>query len=50
LSERGLRLRHLVEKKQTLEDVFVRMVDQADPTAGRRPRVARPVAARRVDR
>ncbi len=50
LSEKGLRLRHLVEKKQTLEDVFVRMVDQADPSAGRRPRVARPVAARRVDR
>jgi ABC-2 type transport system ATP-binding protein len=50
LSEKRLKLRHLVEKKQTLEDVFVRMVDQADPTAGRRPRVARPVAARRVDR
>jgi ABC-2 type transport system ATP-binding protein len=50
LTEKGVKLRHLVEKKQTLEDVFVRMVDEADPTAGRRPRVARPVAARRVDR
>jgi ABC-2 type transport system ATP-binding protein len=37
LSERGLKLRHLVETKQTLEDVFVKMVDQADPgTDGRR--------------
>jgi ABC-2 type transport system ATP-binding protein len=51
LSEKGLRLRHLVEKKQTLEDVFVKMVESAEPGADRRPvRVARPVAARRVDR
>jgi ABC-2 type transport system ATP-binding protein len=53
LAEKGLRVRHLVEKKQTLEDVFVALVDQADPgTDGRRPAraTARPVAARRVER
>ncbi len=51
LSEKGLRLRHLVEKKQTLEDVFVSMVESAEPGTDRRPvRVARPVAARRGDR
>lgn len=50
LSEQGLRLRYLVEKKQTLEDVFVSMVDSAEPGVdGRRVRAARPVAARRVD-
>jgi ABC-2 type transport system ATP-binding protein len=50
LAEKGLRLRHLVEKKQTLEDVFVSMVDSAEPGVdGRRPRPARPAAARRVD-
>lgn len=38
LSERGLKLRHLVEKKESLEDVFVRETDQSDPgTDGRRP-------------
>ncbi|VTS02088.1 abc transporter : ABC transporter related protein OS=Sphaerobacter thermophilus (strain DSM 20745 / S 6022) GN=Sthe_2191 PE=3 SV=1: ABC_tran [Gemmata massiliana] len=30
LQTRGLNLRHLVEKKQSLEDVFVSMVDAAD--------------------
>ncbi|HVK17310.1 MAG TPA: ABC transporter ATP-binding protein [Fimbriiglobus sp.] len=51
LSEKGLKLRHLIEKKQTLEDVFVSMVESAEPGTDRRPvRVARPVAARRVDR
>lgn len=51
LSEKGLKLRHLVEKKQTLEDVFVSMVESAEPGTDRRPaRVVRPVAARRVDR
>jgi ABC-2 type transport system ATP-binding protein len=51
LSEKGLKLRHLVEKKQTLEDVFVSMVESAEPGTDRRPvRVARPVSARRVDR
>lgn len=37
LHDRGLKLRHLIEKKQSLEDVFVQMVDQDDPgTDGRR--------------
>lgn len=45
LSEKGLKLRHLIEKKQTLEDVFVDMVDSAEPgTDGRPVRSARPVA------
>jgi ABC-2 type transport system ATP-binding protein len=45
LSEKGLKLRHLVEKKHTLEDVFVDMVDSAEPgTDGRPNRSARPVA------
>jgi ABC-2 type transport system ATP-binding protein len=43
LQSRGLRLRHLVEKKETLEDVFLKVVDQADAgTDRRKPRVARP--------
>jgi ABC-2 type transport system ATP-binding protein len=46
LHARGLNLRHLVEKKQTLEDVFVAMVDGADPGTDRRPgRRAREVGA-----
>jgi ABC-2 type transport system ATP-binding protein len=45
LSEKGLKLRHLLEKKQSLEDVFVDMVDSAEPgTDGRPNRSARPVA------
>jgi len=36
LQARGLKLRHLVEKKKSLEDVFVNMVDE-----GSAPRVAR---------
>jgi ABC-2 type transport system ATP-binding protein len=45
LSDKGLKLRHLIEKKQTLEDVFVDMVDSAEPgTDGRPARSARPVA------
>lgn len=50
LHQQGLKLRHLVEKKQSLEDVFVTMVESADPGTDRRAaRVARPVAtARRV--
>lgn len=45
LSDKGLKLRHLVEKKQTLEDVFVDMVDSAEPgTDGRPVRTVRPVA------
>ncbi|MBX9623262.1 MAG: ABC transporter ATP-binding protein [Gemmataceae bacterium] len=52
LHARGLNLRHLVEKKQSLEDVFVAMVDSADPGTdrrpGRRPReVGAPAAPRR---
>jgi ABC-2 type transport system ATP-binding protein len=50
LSQSGVSVRHLVEKKQSLEDVFVSMVDQADPgTDGRRPAKARPAAARRAN-
>ena len=52
LHSKGLSLRHLVEKKQTLEDVFVKMVDSSDASTGekRAVRVARPVGtARRVE-
>ena len=48
--QKGLSLRHLVETKQTLEDVFVKMVDGSEPGTERRAaRVARPVTARRAD-
>jgi ABC-2 type transport system ATP-binding protein len=44
LQSRGLNLRHLVEKKQSLEDVFVSMVDSQDTDKEKRgPRRARPV-------
>jgi len=36
LSEKRLNLRHLVEKKQSLEDVFVSMVDGAEPGTDKR--------------
>jgi ABC-2 type transport system ATP-binding protein len=36
LHARGLNLRHLVEKKQSLEDVFVSMVDADEPGSDRR--------------
>ena len=50
LTAKGLKLRHLVEKKQSLEDVFVRTVDNAEPGTDRRsPRLARPVRAARRD-
>lgn len=50
LADKGLKLRHLLAKKQTLEDVFVGMVESGEPgTDGRRPRAARPAAARRAD-
>ena len=51
LAARGLSLRHLVEKKQSLEDVFVKMVDQAAPGIDdhRRAKVARAVPARRSE-
>lgn len=49
LAEKGIRLRHLVEQKQTLEDVFVKMVESSEPAGKKAVRVARPVAsARRV--
>ena len=49
LQAKGLRLRHLLEQKLTLEDVFVKMVESAEPGAKKAVRVARPVAqARRV--
>jgi ABC-2 type transport system ATP-binding protein len=43
LNERGLKLRHLMEKKQTLEDVFISTVDQAEPGTERRKATARRV-------
>ena len=48
---KGLKLRHLVEQKQTLESVFMQMVDKATDKADRRAvRMARPVApARRAE-
>ncbi len=49
LSAKGLRLRHLVEKKQSLEDVFVTMVeasDRNDRAPRRAARAARPVGER----
>ncbi len=50
LSEKSLKLRHLVEKKQTLESVFMKLVDDAEPKGQdrRATRVARPIDARRV--
>jgi len=46
IHQKGLKLRHLMEKKQTLEDVFVSMVDATEPGAERR----RAAKARRVQR
>lgn len=46
LQEKGLKLRHLMEKKQSLEDVFISTVDQADPGTERR----RSVKVKRGDR
>jgi ABC-2 type transport system ATP-binding protein len=42
-------LRHLVEQKQTLEDVFMKLVEGTSGGKKAAVRVARPVAARRVD-
>ena len=48
LSSKGLRLRHLVEKKNTLEDVFVKLVEETERGGERRGvRVARPVSQAR---
>ena len=50
ISEKGLSLRHLVEVKQSLEDVFMTMVEKSDTAADRRGvRMARPVVARRIE-
>jgi ABC-2 type transport system ATP-binding protein len=37
LSGRGLRLRHLVEKRQTLEELFIETVEEAEPGVDRAP-------------
>ncbi len=50
LSARRLRLRHLVEMKQTLEDVFVKLIDSTEPRTKRAVRAARPAPSRRTDR
>jgi ABC-2 type transport system ATP-binding protein len=46
----GLNLRHLVEKRQTLEDLFLATVEAAEPgiDAPRRPRPAQPDRGRRT--
>jgi ABC-2 type transport system ATP-binding protein len=47
LADRGLNLRHLVENKQSLEDVFMKTVEGAEPGVDRkRRRGARPVGGR----
>ena len=44
LVDRGLSLRHLVERKETLEDVFMKTVEGAEPGVDRKSRRgARPV-------
>ena len=50
LSAKRLRLRHLLEMKQTLEDVFVKLIDSTEPRAKRAVRAARPAQSRRTDR
>jgi ABC-2 type transport system ATP-binding protein len=45
----GLSLRHLVEKRQTLEDLFVQAVEAAEPGVDTRRREA-PEPARRAGR
>jgi ABC-2 type transport system ATP-binding protein len=42
LRARGLNLRHLVEKRQTLEELFLETVAAAEPGVDNRPRAARP--------
>lgn len=46
LLEQGLSLRHLVEKKVTLEDVFMSVVEGAEPGTDRRDRKATAVGGR----
>jgi ABC-2 type transport system ATP-binding protein len=51
LSQKGLKIRHLVEQKQSLETVFMQMVDnETDQSDRRAVRKARPMAERRDDR
>ena len=52
LTAKGLRLRHMVEKKQSLEDVFVTMVESGEPgtdTKRQRPQRVERKLARRID-
>jgi len=48
LADRGLNLRHLVENKQSLEDVFMKTVESAEPGVDRKKqrRGARPVGGK----
>jgi ABC-2 type transport system ATP-binding protein len=46
LAERGLTVVHIVEKKQSLEDVFMTTVEGAEPGVDRKRRRARPVGGR----
>lgn len=49
LSEKGLHIRHLQEKKQSLGDAFVKTVDQANLDSDMdRPRIAKRATARRA--
>lgn len=41
LRAKNLRLRHLIEKKQSLEEVFVSMVDSAEPGIDQKRRISR---------
>lgn len=50
LWSKGLKLRHLLEQKLTLEDVFVKMVDDAEAGTKKAVRMAKPITARRNDR
>ncbi len=52
LNAKGLRLRHLLEKKQSLEDVFVTMVESGEPGTDakrQRPQRVERKLARRID-
>jgi len=48
LRERGLNLRFLVEKRQTLEDLFIQTVEAAEPGVDRPVRRRRPSGSREV--
>lgn len=53
VQSRGLHLRHLLEKRQTLEDLFIETVEEAEPGVDHvpeaYPRHARPVDGRRSE-